>query len=312
MASPFETIPTVAVEYVRSVFAAANDKATSAVSVHPSMYEETLDHILIMELSASPPAFFAAEQVGISIESHWLGARWMFGRWEIADIAVFVLLRRRGNLIARKVALLQTKRLYSQEIPAVALDEADYQIGIGRLADRTDRSVPISSQRTFGFDRSSVYDAMRAGAPQVDRIDAYTEQRGIPVYYGLYHPLTLPFQSAYPPIDGRPPDCENIIGCRVLTAEHIHSVLRKCHDGQAPSVDNVAMPLPIDPTDPNSAIGWRLERFVADEVLRCREGQIFQDLTDPKLQALLYGRTAPIAAAIAIKIDVGGEGYADG
>jgi len=96
MALPFETIPTVAVEYVRSVFAAANDKATSAVSVHPSMYEETLDNILIMELSASPPAFFAAEQVGISIESHWLGARWMFGRWEIADIAVFVLLRRRA------------------------------------------------------------------------------------------------------------------------------------------------------------------------------------------------------------------------
>jgi len=72
------------------------------------------------------------------------------------------------------------------------------------------------------------------------------------------------------------------------------------------------MPLPIDPTDPNSAIGWRLERFVADEVLRCREGQIFQDLADRNLQDLLYGRAAPIAAAIAITIDVGGEGYADG
>jgi hypothetical protein len=73
--------------------AAANDKVTRTVATHPSMHEETLDHILIMELTAAPPAFFAAERMGVAIESHWLGSRWMFGRREIADVAFFVSLR---------------------------------------------------------------------------------------------------------------------------------------------------------------------------------------------------------------------------
>ncbi|OYW82939.1 MAG: hypothetical protein B7Z20_13230 [Sphingobium sp. 32-64-5] len=100
-----------------------------------------------MELTASPPVFFAAEQIGLLIESHWLGSRWMYGRWEIADIAFFITLRQRGRLEARKLALLQTKRLYSKEIDVAELEDADYRIGIGRLADRIDPQVPLADVR---------------------------------------------------------------------------------------------------------------------------------------------------------------------
>jgi hypothetical protein len=308
MASPFDAIPDVVIDYVRGVFGAANEKVSSTMSLHPSMHEESLDHILVMELTASPPAFFAAERVGVTLESHWLGGRGMFERWEIADIAFFVLLRRQGSLIARKVALLQTKRLYSREIPVVPVDESDYRIGIGRLADRTDRSVPISSQRTFSFDRSSVYQATQAGHRQIDRIDAYFEHRGIPVYYGFYNPLTLPFQTTYPVLNGRAPECENEIGCRVVPADHVHAVVRELEDGRSPSVNDIALASPLDAVDPRSTLGWRLERFIADEVLRCRQGRMFEDLTDPNLRGLLYERSAPIAAAITITIDIGGDG----
>lgn len=308
MASPFDAIPDVVVNYVRLVFESANDKVTNAMSLHPSMHEESLDHILIMELTASPPAFFAAERVGVSLESHWLGGRRMFHRWEIADIAFFVLMRRQGNLIARKVALLQTKRLYSEEIPVTPLDESDYRIGIGRLADRTDRSVPLSAQRAFSFDRTSAYQATEAGHRQIEHIDEYFEVRGIPVYYGFYNPLTLPFKTAYPASDGRAPECRNEVGCRVLPADHVHGVIRKLEQGQSPSVDDLEAENAFDAADPGSTLGWRLERFIADEVLRCRQGQLFEDLVDPNLRALLYDRTAPITAAITITIDIGGDG----
>ena len=307
MASPFDAIPDVVIDYVRSVFGAANEKVSRAMSVHPSMHEESLDHILVMELTASPPAFFASEQVGVSLESHWLGGRRMFGRWEIADIAIFVLLRRRGNLVARKVALLQTKRLYSKEIPVAPFDESDLRIGIGRLADRTDPLVPISSQRVFGFDFSSAYQATGAGHRQIEHIDEYFELRGIPVYYGFYNPLTLPFQTAYPILDGRVPDCGNDVGCRVVPADRVHAVMRGLEDGRSPSVKDIEAESPFDAVDPTSSLGWRLERFVADEVLKCRQGRMFEDLTDPNLRALLYGRSAPIATAITITIDVGGD-----
>ena len=71
MAPNFTDIPEVVVAYIRKIFAAANNKVTRTMTIHPSMHEPTLDHILIMELTASPPAFFAKEQIGVLIESHW-------------------------------------------------------------------------------------------------------------------------------------------------------------------------------------------------------------------------------------------------
>ena len=97
------------------------------------MHEPGLDQSFVGQLNAGPPVFFAASQAAVAIETHWLDGRWMFGRWEVADIAIFILLRLRGHLLSRKVALLQTKRLYSKEISGVELDKSDYQIGIGRF-----------------------------------------------------------------------------------------------------------------------------------------------------------------------------------
>jgi hypothetical protein len=307
MPEGFSDIPDVVIDYVRNVFSRANEKVSRAVGTHPSMHEETLDHLMVMELTAAPPAFFAAEQMGVSIESHWLGGRWMYGRWEIADIAFFVLLRKQGRLLARKVALLQTKRLYSKEIDVAEIDEADYRIGIGRLADRTDPTVPLSRQRAFSFDDSSVYAATSAGHPQVERIDHYMTTRDIPVYYGLYNPTSVPLTALYPPVDGVVSFGTNDLGCRVIPATNVHKVLTTLAEGQAPCLNALSAGPIFDETDPSSKTGWRLERFVADEVLRCRQGRIFDDHTDPKLRELLYERSAPIQAAITITIDFGGR-----
>lgn len=308
MTTSFSDIPEVVIDYVRNVFSLANNKVTRAVSAHPSMHEETLDHILIMELTAAPPAFFADERMAVSIESHWLGSRWMHGRWEIADIAFFVLLRRHGHLLSRKVALLQTKRLYSKEIAVAEIDDIEYRIGIGRLADRTDPIVPLTAQRAFGFDSASIYGATRAGHEQIERIDAYTKQRGIPVYYGLYNPLSLPSRMFYPPLDGVIHEERNDLGCRILPAPHVHSAIAVLAKGTPPSIENLAATNLFDANDPTSIHGWRLEKFVADEVLRCRQGRLFNDLQDENLRALLYRRNAPISAAVTITIDIGTDG----
>lgn len=159
----FPVIPITVVEYIRGIFASANNEVSLAVTAHPSMHEEALDHILVMKLTAAPAAFFANEQVAISIRSHWLGMRWMSGRWEIADIGFFILIRKNGHLLVRKVALLQTKRLYSKEIPVAELGPDDYEIGIGRLVDRTDPQMPLSKQRAFNFDLTCKYDALKGG-----------------------------------------------------------------------------------------------------------------------------------------------------
>lgn len=208
----FSTIPDVVIDCVRNVFARANEKVSRALTDHPSMHEPMLDSILIAELSAAPAAFFGAERIALDIETHWLGGRWMYRRWEIADIALIVMLRRHGQLEQRKVALLQTKRLYSKEIAADSFEPENYVIGIGRLGDRTDPQRPLFQQRTFGFDQDSTYDATHAGHEQIARIEAYFGERDIPVYYGLYNPVVLPLKGVYPAAPGSTGHLANTFG----------------------------------------------------------------------------------------------------
>ena len=294
----FEDIPPVVIDYVRELFAVANDKVSRTLTRHPAMHEESLDHVLVSELTAAPPAFFADERIAISVETHWLGGRRMYGRWEIADIALFVILRNEGHAELRKAALLQTKRLYSKEISVSELDETEFRIGIGRIADRPDRL--ISRRRAFSFDPKCVYGAIRAADRQTRDIDAYTAERNIPVYYALYHPLEVPSAGVYPADIGADADQKNVTGCRVLPAPRVHAALAELPVGKTPSFDEL-----LGVRKKKAATAWRLEEFVADEVLRCREGALFPDAADPNLQALFYERSAPIQAAISITVDFG-------
>jgi hypothetical protein len=65
--------------------------------------------------------------------------------------------------------------------------------------------------------------------------------------------------------------------------------------------------LPQSSTDDYAPHGWRLETFIADEVLRCHEGRLFEKSDDVDLHTLLYERAAPIASMIMISIDLPGE-----
>ena len=224
--------------------------------------------------------------------------------WEISDIAVVIAVRVQGGLIARKVALLQTKRLYSKEIPVDHTDRSDYEIGIGRLVDRTDKAKPLFLQRQFSFTNKCVYGAMSAGSEQVQRIDDYVDERGIPVYYALYNPARVPSKGLHPQTSGYAPLDPNEVGCRVLKREEVNSVLGELPAGATPSFGEMKNPNRDSKFDPFAVHGWRLETFVADEVMRCREGRLFEDAQDDVLAGLLYRRSAPITAAVVMTVDL--------
>jgi hypothetical protein len=304
----FADIPEVVIDHVRRTFAAANDRVSRKMSDHPSMHEESLDHTLIDELTDAPAAFFAGEQAAVVIESHWLGGRRMWGRWEIADIAILILLRRAGRLEQRKVALLQTKRLYSHEVAVEPLEMDDFAIGIGRLGDRTDAARPLAAQRSFSFDDDSQYVAMHAGSPQVGRIEEYVQARRIPVFYAFYNPRQLPFRATYPALNGVRAKTTNDLGCRVQTMAQVHRHLASLSEGRFPTFGGLKDLAVSDASDTFASSGWRLENFVADEVLRCRQGALFDGSADENLEHLFYRRSAPIQAAIAITIDIGEGG----
>jgi hypothetical protein len=109
-------------------------------------------------------------------------------------------------------------------------------------------------------------------------------------------------------LDGAIHEVRNELGCRVMPAAHVHDAIAILAQGTAPSITNLVAAQPFDANDQTSVHGWRLEKFVADEVLRCRQGRSFDGLQDENLNALLYQRSAPISAAVTITIDVGADG----
>lgn len=298
----FPTLPEDVIDAVRSLFSDTNDAVSNLLMRQPAMHEEGLDFHLVSKLDEFGSQVLASG-TALVVETHWLGGRRHWGRWEISDIAFVITVRIAGGLVARKVALLQTKRLYTKEIPIDQLEQFDFEIGIGRLIDRTEKVVPLFNQRQFSFAPNCVYRAITNGSDQVRRINEYVDARNVPVYYALYNPTVLPTHGLYP-ATGKPPYHENEVRCRVLKREEVNAVLDTLPKGAAPSFKTLQNKNRKSTSDPYAQNGWRLETFVADEVMRCREGRLFEDHHDEDLASLLYSRSAPIAAAIVMTIDL--------
>jgi hypothetical protein len=293
-AAMFPAIPEEAIDFVRDAFAEANKRVSLLLARQPSIHEEGLDFHLISSLDEIGPRLLPESRAAVEIQTHWLGGRRHFGAWEIADIALFVIVRASGVLLARKVALLQSKRLYSREIPVDTVDRSDYEIGIGRLIDRVEPLVPLSSQRAFHFSTACVY-------------AAYMRERKIPVYYALYNPPRMPFSGVVPRLVSDPEDGSLQLGCRILTATQAHAVLSTLPMGKPPAFNKLIVASRTDDDDAHADHGWRLEGFAADELMRCRQGRIFEDTQDEDLSTLLYRRSSPIAAAVLIAIELPGR-----
>jgi hypothetical protein len=302
-----EQIPEDVIQFAREIFAGANSEAPMALARQPAAHEEHLDFQIFAALDRVGPRILPSSNAAIEIDTHWLGGRRYYGgRWEIADIGIVVVLRRGGNLLWRKVALLQSKRLYSREIPVVELDRSDYEIGIGRLVDQTEPIIARTTPRTFEFTSECVYGAMTVASKQVTLIEDYIHKRHMPVYYSLYNPPRMPYQGTVPRAAAFPLEQEETaLGCRVMTAQDVHAALARLPVGRTPQFRELTVANPTTSSDEQySDHGWRLESFVADEVLRCRHGRLFEQDQDRDLHALLYERTAPIASLIQISVDL--------
>jgi hypothetical protein len=300
-----ETIPDDVIDYVRGAFAEANREATMALARQPAAHEEQLDFQIFAALDKIGPRYFSGSRAAIEIDTHWLGGRRHFERrWEIADIGVVVALRRNGKLLWRKVTLLQSKRLYSREIHVAEMERSDYAIGVGRLVDQTEMLRPLMPPRHFRFTPDCVYGAMRSGDEQSGVIDRYMRERRMPVYYSFYNPPTIPYEGTVPGAATMPLETEQVeLGCRVMAARDVHAAVRQLPIGTTPQFMHVVLSTPAM-SDAFGHHGWRLENFIADEVLRCREGRRFDQAEDADLHALLYLREYPISSLIQITIDL--------
>lgn len=262
----------------------------------PNAPEESLDLTWIEHMSRfSSPVTLGSGWL-VKIETHYLGGMRHFRRWEIADIGLLVHLRLGEEGRVSKVALLQSKRLYPDGTPIREETLVDYEIGFARLADPEDQALSVGFETEFRFTSASHYGAIRQPSNQVSAIADYEQQVGLKVYYQLYNPWRVPFVQRIPLIAYAESDGAPDLGVRIVPAPLLRTRL---------GMDSRPNPLLRDLADipPLPAYGWRLEDFICDELLACREGDRFGSVGDAPIQQLFNRRSGAIAAAIAITIE---------
>jgi len=302
-------LPEDVTAWLLTVFRTCNEEASSKLTCVPNAHEPWIDFAIIENLQrVSVPYRFKSEWL-VSIDTHWLGSAPMWPeawpRWEIADIGFLVMFRTATKLVRSKVALLQSKRLYSDKGRPESPEELQryYRRGFGRMFATDEQFAEMTHPKLFRFGGDSEYSALTKGSDQWAAVEDYERTKQIPVYYLLYNPLQVPMDVAVPHTDGAVKSDECKAGCRIVPCRFIRRLMSNAAEGRSPTYDDVATKLPDPFNKREHTAGWRLEHFVVDLLLQCRTGRVTDIRNDEGLYQVFYGRTAPIQAAIAITID---------
>lgn len=308
--SPWPVIPADVVAWFRSVFAEANRRVCERLVNLPNIRETSLDDALIEALiPESAPTLLPSGAI-IRMDTHNIGGLRRLGapqwdwdfpqrrRWETADIAILVFVYQRDKLVAKKIGLLQSKRLFPTNQDVEDEDEIGFLHGMNAFIRRDEQQAAAALHRTYSFDETCTFAAIQAGHRQVGLIDTLNRDFGKAVFYLLYGPPELPYAVTYP-LRQRIRVGDMPVGNRVVDADNVHRALAELNDGQSPSYSLLK----------SACVGWDwpLETWAADLLLTCQVGQQFDDSNDDRVRYFLERRSGPIGAALAASITLPDE-----
>jgi len=310
MPAPPFAVPSPVLDWIRNVFAEVNRRSAAALTRIPTTFETTLDHGVIAHLAEYAAPFKFLSDWIVTFDTHYLGGGRYWGSWEIADIGMLVVFRRGGVVVGTKIALLQSKRLYPDEIEnAVDMHPLDYGVGFGRLLASEGEYRAQVKPRLFHFSQQSRYRALEYREEQYQAIVEYGAKNSIPVYCLLYNPLDIPSTAALPATAEQKNEAGKArVACRVMKADTLDAKLAAAglKKAQHPAFASVA-----GTTADFDEDFWTLHNFVADLVIECKEGYTAgtNPTEDQGLFRVFNQRSGPISAAISITIDaLGGAG----
>jgi hypothetical protein len=301
--TPWPQIPADVVDWFRGVFAEANRNTCERLVNVPNIRETSLDDGLIEGLIPDTAPHILRSGAIVRMDTHNIGGLRRMGwppwdfphpqRWETADIAILVFVYRKETLIAKKIGLLQSKRLYPVNNDVDDDDEFGFRLGMNAFI-RKDQTQAIGAlHRSFEFNESCIYGAIKAGSDQAASIDRLNSQFGPTVYYLMYNPDVMPLTISYP-LRQRIRITETPVGCRVLEAGRVHQALSQLGKGASPSFQMIRQA--------SGEGDWSLEVWAADLLLTCQVGQQFDDTRDQDVRYFLERRSGPIGAALAASI----------
>jgi len=308
--NPWPVIPDDVVAWFRSVFADANRSVCERLVNLPNIRETSLDDGLIEALIPDSAPTLLPSGAIVRMDAHNIGGLRRLGaphldwdfpqrrRWETADIAILVFVYRRDTLVAKKIGLLQSKRLFPTNQDVEDEDEIGFLHGMNAFIRRDGHQAAAALHRTYTFDETCTFAAIQAGHRQIGLIDTLNQEFGKAVFYLLYAPPELPYTVNYP-LNQRIHVGEMPVGNKVVDADNVHIALTGLSEGQSPSFSLLESAC--------AGRDWPLETWVADLLLTCQVGQQFDDSNDDRVRYFLERRSGPIGAALAASITLPGE-----
>ena len=287
-------IPDDVVNYVKMVVRFASDQTTERVSNQPNIRETSLDDALIDSIARFAAPKRLKSNTVVKIEVHNIGGLRQWGRWELADIAFVVHVSSGGRPLGQKIGLLQSKRLYPENLDVDADDPAGFSAGLNWLLDPPEFTTQPLRPTTYKYTKDSIYGAITTNNDQLKRIHNFHDQFGESIFYLLYHPHKVPFEHTLPATSYHsvsfPP-----LGPRVVRARAVKVALDELSESRSsPSFQEIGSSSGQD--------NWRLETWAADQLLRCRVGRQYSSEDEQLITRLVRRRTGPIGAAIRINV----------
>lgn len=292
-------------DWFRGVFASANRRVCERLVNVPNIRETSLDDGLIEALIPDTAPLLLPSGAIVRMDTHNIGGLRRIGgphwdwppgprRWETADIAILVFVYRGETLVAKKIGLLQSKRLYplNRDVEDDN-DELTFLLGMNAFIRRDATQAAGALHREFRFEEDCIYGALHARSDQTASIDGLNARFGEAVYYLFYNPHTLPLSVSYP-VRERINVSDTSIGCRVVEAMAVHSTFTDLPDGGSPTFRMIR--------DVGTRSDWPLQVWAADLLLTCQVGQQFDDSRDDDVRYVLERRSGPIGAALAASI----------
>jgi hypothetical protein len=296
-------IPVEVRDFARQVLAECNLKVSTTLSRNPSVHEPILDHGLIDHLSAFAQPRRVGKDWTVVVETHWVGGfpffDWdpEFKRREIADILVRVVFAGGGKVFRTKVALLQSKRLSTQEQQSDAGGSSWWWPNSSLMASDAEVSAQ-TRPRMYSFNEQSIYREIERGNDQYRAIKRFEQESGLNVYYLLYNPLQIPHEVQVPVLtETVTSPC--IVGCRVVPSADLRRTLESVGGVMHPSYEMLQRGLGAPFTNESNKAGWKFEDFVIDRLFECKDGQILDEKKDVVLRRG-YLRQYPMIASVSI------------
>ena len=157
-------------------------------------------------------------------------------------------------MIAQKIGMLQTKRLFPSNNDVLDDDPEGFRYGMNAFLNQNSRSPLAVLTREFVFDEGCVYGSLKARSHQVATINDLNRRFGESVFYMFYNPATVPVTIRYP-VRSKRAVARVKLGCRVLFSREVHAVLDTLKKGHSQTLKAVMAG--------SATSKWRVEEWVA-------------------------------------------------